>query len=129
MRIFIYSATWRKAAATGIIPLTAGGCPLVMGVREQCLMGRACSFFVRQGGDARASLYCRHGSQAGTLARSYTHAGTSVHATRAEDIGAVLFQGVGFMTCVYLSFRNIALWSGNRNRSINRRGGARSRWK
>ena len=66
------------------------------------------------------------GAQAGTLARPHTHAGASAHASHAEYIGTVLFQGVGFMICVYLFFRNIALRSGNRNHSINRRGGARS---
>ena len=66
------------------------------------------------------------GAQAGTLARPHTHAGASAHASHAEYIGTVRFQGVGFMICVYLFFRNIALRSGNRNHSINRRGGARS---
>ena len=60
------------------------------------------------------------------MARPYTHAGTAARASHAEDIVTVLFQGLGFIICVYSFFRNIALRSGNRNRSINRRGGARS---
>ena len=71
---------------------------------------------------------CRQGAQVGTLARPDRHAGTPAHASHTEDTGAVLFQGLGFMICVYLSFRNIAQRSGNRIRSINRRGGARARW-
>ena len=71
---------------------------------------------------------CRHGVQSGTLARPYTHAGTSAYAPHADDIDSNLFQGLGFMVCVYLFLRNIAQRSGNRNRSIHRRGGARSRW-
>ena len=51
---------------------------------------------------------CWHSAQPRTLARPYTHAGTSAHASHAEDIGPVLFQGLGFMVCVYLFLRNVA---------------------
>ena len=60
------------------------------------------------GARGRASIAWRHGSLAGTLARPYTHAGTSAHAPHAEDIDSNLFQGLGFMVCVYLFFRNVA---------------------
>ena len=42
------------------------------------------------------------------MASPYTHAGTSAHASHAEDIGTVRFQGLGVMVCVYLFFRNVA---------------------
>ena len=101
----------------------------MVGVRQQCHLGQRMQLICQLGGSVRACLQvCQQSAQAGTLARPYTHAGTPAHASHAEDIGTVLFQGVGFMICVYLSFRSIALRSGNRNRSINRRGGARARW-
>ena len=69
-------------------------------------------------GSVQACLQvCQHGAQSGTPARPYTHAGKPAHASHAEDISTVLSQGLGFMTC------NIAVRSGNRIRSINRRGG------
>ena len=33
---------------------------------------------------------------------------TSAHASHAEDNDSNLFQGLGFMVCVYLFFRNVA---------------------
>ena len=59
--------------------------------------------YARQGGgSARACLQvCRHGAQAGTLARPHTHTGASAHASHAEDIDSNLNHGLGFVICVY----------------------------
>ena len=77
-----------------------------MGEGQQCYLGQSMQLIGPPGGGARgrASIACRHGS----LARPYTLAGTSAHASHAEDIGAVLVQGLRFMVCVYLFFRNVA---------------------
>ena len=55
----------------------------------------------RGGARGRAIIACQQGSQAGALPSPYTHAGTPTHASHAEDIGTVLFQGLGFMICEY----------------------------
>ena len=63
---------------------------------------RECSLFVRQGGSVRACLQvCRHGAEAGKLPRPHTHAGTSTHASHAEDMSVNLFHGLRFLICVY----------------------------
>ena len=81
----------------------------MVGVRQQCHLGQRMQLICQLGGSVRACLQvCQQSAQAGTLARPYTHAGTSAHASHAEDIGTVRIQGLGFMVCVYLFFRNVA---------------------
>ena len=87
---------------------------------SNAIWGSACSSFVSQGGNARACLQVyRHGAEAGKLPHPHTHAGTSTHASHAEDMNVNLFHGLRFLICVYFI---LLRHSANRNHSANRRG-------